>query len=408
MELEKKRILFVDDEPAILDGLKDSLRRYRKQWDMVFEQYPKRAVEFLRDTPVDVVVSDMRMPEMDGATLLNHVRDQYPATVRIILSGFTELEVAIRAVSVAHQFLTKPCEPTHLEHIVERACKMQGILQSEELRQIIGKMESLPTTPQIYADVTHAMSSPTATAPSVAKIIEQDPAMCAKLLQMSNSGFFRLSRPISRVEDAIVYLGFNMIKNLVLSTEVFSKTLVEKKQRAAQRDIQQHSHLTALLALHIASDKQTKEDAFLAAILHDVGKLVLTSEREDYPQRVLAHIEQTGVDYAQAERELYGVSHAKVGAYLLGLWGVPFNVVEAVAYHHRAEYFLPPQEGRGLDAVTTVAFADALAREALPSRKFPANDNHAVENMAEQIGKARELKQLRTDAAQSVKLARAS
>ncbi len=403
--MSKRRILFVDDEPAVLDGMRDSLRRYRKDWDMTFEQFPQKALALFAETKFDVVVSDMRMPEVDGAALLTEVRRIHPSTVRIILSGFTELEVAIRAVSVAHQFLTKPCEAAYLQTVVERACAVQNLLQGEELRALVGKTDRLPTTPQMFGEVSEAMTNPHATAKGVARIIEQDPSICAKLLQMSNSGFFRLARPIVKVEDAIVYLGYNMIKNLVLSTEVFSKT-VGKKKDASQKKLQEQSRLTAHLALQLAPDKRVREDAFLAAILHDIGQVVLATAKDDYPKDIERIVQEEGLAFHEAERRNYGVSHAEVGAYLLGLWGVPFNVVEAVAYHHNdvSSFVVDDQ----LDAVGTVALASALAHEALCLRKESAKATENTEALAEQLGKTGDLSELRSWAAQGVKIAKAS
>ena len=405
MEDGRKKIIFIDDEPAVLDGLRDSLRKFRNKWEMFFEQDPEKALSFIAETPIDVVVSDMRMPQIDGATLLQQVKKEHPSAVRIVLSGFTEIEVAIRAISVAHQFMTKPCDAEELERVVERACRVQDMLRAEDLRSVVGKLDRLPTTPKIFAEVTEAMTSPHATAPGIAKIIEQDPAMCAKLLQMSNSGFFRLARPISRVEDAIVYLGYNMIKNLVLSTEVFTKTLSGKKQRA-QKELQAHSHLTALLSLRIAKDKRIREDAFLAAILHDVGKLILASENKSYPDDVVALMGQDQCTFTEAERRLYQVSHSKVGAYLLGLWGVPFNVVEAVAYHHRPELIAKTSADEPLDAVSTVALANALAQHALPSKIFPEDDGEELSKLAELLGRQDELPSLQAEAVQCARVAR--
>jgi len=397
---EKKRILFVDDEPNILQGLKDTLRKHRKKWDMTFEQFPRKAMELIDTENFDVIVSDMRMPEIDGAKLLTYVREKHPAAVRIILSGFTELEVAIRAVSVAHQFLTKPCDAKVLDDVVERACTVQQLLQTSDLRDLVGGMDTLPPTPQVFGEVTEIMSNPAATAGAVAKVIEQDPAMSAKLLQMSNSGFFRLARPISKVEDAIVYLGYNMIKNLVLSTEVFSRTLKGKKKRDALREIQEHSRLAAHIAMHIAPDKRTREDAFLAALLHDIGKIVLAAEHKEYPWNIDEIVTSSGCTYQDAERQLYGVSHAEVGAYLLGLWGVPFNVVEAVAYHHKADALIET-----LDVPSVVALSDALAHEA--QRKLSPSVALGPQELAERLGQMEHLDGWRAHAANAVELATA-
>ena len=129
-----KRILFVDDEPQILEGLQNLLHRHRRVWDMVFALGGEAALEELGCRPFDVIVSDMRMPLMDGATLLRRVQEQHSETVRIVLSGHVELTTALRAVSVAHQFLTKPCKPHELENVIQRACNLRALINDEMVR----------------------------------------------------------------------------------------------------------------------------------------------------------------------------------------------------------------------------------------------------------------------------------
>ncbi len=119
--MSKKTVLFVDDELNVLEGLRTRLHRQRSKWEMVFVQSGREALERLAQGDVDVLVTDMRMPEMDGVTLLKRAQEEYPRVVRIVLSGHAELEAALRAIHVAHQFLSKPCEAGVIENVVERA-----------------------------------------------------------------------------------------------------------------------------------------------------------------------------------------------------------------------------------------------------------------------------------------------
>ncbi|HMG23584.1 MAG TPA: response regulator, partial [Kofleriaceae bacterium] len=117
----KKRILFVDDEPAILAGLQNLLYKDRKRWDMVFALGGQLALDEIRKESFDIVVSDMRMPGVDGATLLNTVKDECPATVRIMLSGHADREAIVRALPALHQLLSKPCDAATLRGAIERS-----------------------------------------------------------------------------------------------------------------------------------------------------------------------------------------------------------------------------------------------------------------------------------------------
>jgi CheY-like chemotaxis protein len=115
------RILFVDDEPRVLDGLRRMLRSRRREWSLHFAMSGDEALEQLAELPFDVIVSDMRMPRMDGATLLGIVQESFPSVIRIVLTGHTEPEGRAHALPVAHQFLTKPCDPFTLQAAIDRA-----------------------------------------------------------------------------------------------------------------------------------------------------------------------------------------------------------------------------------------------------------------------------------------------
>ena len=107
---QKPRIVFVDDEVNILNGIRRSLRGMRTSWDMEFFTSGQAALDGLSKAPAEVVVSDMRMPEMDGAQLLSQVKDRWPQTVRFILSGFSNEEAILRTICPSHQYRANPCE----------------------------------------------------------------------------------------------------------------------------------------------------------------------------------------------------------------------------------------------------------------------------------------------------------
>ena len=189
-----KRILFVDDESNILDGIRRSLHADRERWDMQFVVGGEAALKVCAGSSFDVVISDMRMPGMDGATLLGHIRDRFPNTARIILSGFSDATLATRAILVAHRFLAKPCNASELHSAIERVCAMQDLLSSPKLRGIVGAVGELPSLSATYTDLTHALKDPKTSIQQVAEIIERDIAMSAKVLQLANSAFFGLAR----------------------------------------------------------------------------------------------------------------------------------------------------------------------------------------------------------------------
>lgn len=329
-----RRILFVDDEPHILEGLRHRLHRQRNKWDMLFVHTGAEALEVIAREPIDVVVTDMRMPHMDGAALLEKVRDSHPRIVRIVLSGHAEFESALRVASVAHQFLAKPAEAGVIERVVERACGIQYLINQDSVRRVVGGIDSLPSLPKVYTSLVAALEHDKVSAPEVAKILRQDGAMCAKMLQLVNSAFFRLPRTISRVEEAVTYLGFSTIKQIVLAAEVFQYSGGRVRPRISMDALQAHALNVAKIASSFFDTKPEQEEAFVAGLLHDLGKLVLAVGLPDQVDDVLLEMKEQGSAMHAAELHVCGTTHAEVGGYLLGIWGLPYPIVEAVANHH--------------------------------------------------------------------------
>lgn len=352
-----KRVLFVDDEPRVLDGLKRMLRGMRKEWDMAFAGSGEQALELMAGEPFDVVVTDMRMPGMDGAELLSRVQALHPQSVRIVLSGHAELEAALRAVPVAHQFLSKPCDSDTIREVVDRACRLQTLLGDRNLQQAVSHVRSLPPVPEVYRKLTAALANPEVAVADLVEIVAQDAAISAKILQLVNSSFFGLARRITTIADAISYLGTSVLKNVVLTAEVFRETPEVKVAGFSLAREQQHALFTARLAKEIL-DGGAADDAFVAGLLHDVGKLVLAVELPEH-YGAAAAAQAPGEPFHEAEQRVHGIGHAEIGGFLLGIWGLPYPIVEAVANHHAPSRVACAR----LDVFGAVHVADALAAE---------------------------------------------
>jgi HD-like signal output (HDOD) protein len=355
-----RRILFVDDEPKVLEGLQRMLRPQRDRWEMRFACGGEAALAELSSGGFDVIVSDMRMPGMDGATLLEQVRARYPNVVRMVLTGHTSLEAALRAVPVAHQFLSKPCDPVVLRVAVERACNLKSLLSSEQLCKVVAGMEDLPALPRTYAALSEALTDPEVSLDKLTAIVEQDVAISAKILQLVNSPFFGVVRTMTSIREAVAYLGTDILRNLVLSIEAFRMfDKIPKVPDFSIDELQAHSQRCAKIASKLPTEGHLKDAAQVGALLHDLGKLIVASRLPNELVRVQEAARQRKRPWHEVEQELLGVTHAEIGAYLLGLWGLPYAIVEAVAYHH-VPARVPSQ---GFDSVATVYVANILAHE---------------------------------------------
>jgi HD-like signal output (HDOD) protein len=329
-----KRILFVDDEPAVLEGLRNLLRKQRRIWKMTFALGGKAALEELEQAPFDVVVSDMRMPGMDGAELLRRVKELYPGVARVVLSGHADQEMVARALPVAQQYLSKPCDGEVLRGVIERVCQLQGLVAGTVVRDIVGRLDKLPSIPETYTLLTRAIEDPSARTEDIAKIVQRDPAMSAKVLQLVNSAYFGLSRPLSSVAQAISYLGLDLLKGLALTLNVFAATEARPPVGLSFEKLQQTSIMTARVAKFMVGDPKEGEAAFTAGLLHDIGRMILALTQPARFGEIVKVTRESGLPFHQVERELLGATHAQVGGYLLGVWGLPLPIVEAVAYHH--------------------------------------------------------------------------
>ena len=364
-----KKILFVDDEPNILTGLKRMLRSQRHEWDMVVADSGRKALQILAENgDFEVIISDLRMPEMDGVELLTKVKELYPQIIRIVLSGHSDYNVSLESTRVAHQYLSKPCEAEALKQAVQRNIALKEILTSEALRSIVGQEAILPTPSRLYHQLTEEIGSPDSNLGKVADLLSQDVAMTAKILQLINSAFFGLPRNITRLSEAVNYLGLNTIRGLVLMTETFG-SIDDERNRASVDRLWKHSlqvaNLAKAIARHEGMDRKVQELAFLAGMLHDVGYLVLISAMPELMD-TLRHMRSGDEPNWRIEQKHMNCSHAEIGGYLLGIWGLPNALVEAVVNHHQPGR----QPGSELNLNIVVHVADALVHP-----KDPTNAN---------------------------------
>jgi putative nucleotidyltransferase with HDIG domain len=359
-ELRPLKVMFVDDESRVLQGLQRMLRPLRDTWEMQFFESGEAALQAMAALPVDVVVSDMRMPSMSGAELLTRVMRQFPSTVRIILSGQADKELVHKTIGPTHQYLSKPCDADTLKATVDRAAKLRRLLGNDRLRLLTGRMDSLPSLPSLYLQLVELLQNPNTTLQKVGELVAQDLGMSIKILQLVNSAFFGLRRNVSNPIDAVNLLGVETIQSLVLSVHAFNQLNAGQMADFSLESVWQHSMAVAGLAKRIALaeglSKTQGEEAHMAGMLHDVGRVVLaTNIPEDYA-KVLTMAKTQERPLIACEMELLGATHAEVGAYLLGLWGIADPIVEAVAYHHT------PREcpNRVFCALSAVHVADAL------------------------------------------------
>ena len=374
------RVLFVDDEPNVLSGLRRILRGQRNEWDMAFADGGQPALDAMDESPCDVVVSDMKMPGMDGAELLSKIQEKYPATIRIALSGETDNHMIYRCVQHAHQYLAKPCDADALVSAVQRAFKLRALVHDDKLEAVVADMTALPSMPEQYEQIMQEMQSDDPSLHKIGEIIETDVAMSAKILQLVNSAFFGLARHLSSPAEAAMYLGVDVLKSLVLTTGVFSQFDDESVDASTVKRIWDHSTETGALAKAIASSESDQsliaDYGLMGGLLTDIGKLVFATNFPDKFAEIGSRIDTESRRDFEIEEEVIGHTHSDVGAYLVGLWGLPNPVVECVAYHHSPLACA----ASGFTALTAVHAADAIVN-ADGNEELPNLDREYIEQL---------------------------
>jgi HD-like signal output (HDOD) protein len=329
-----RRVLLVDAVPAALAQLQQALQQLRPQWDTAAAASPAAALSLLAQHRYDAIVSDIGVPAMDGPLLLGAVRDRHPNVVRLCLCDNPDDDAFLRAQPVTHQFLNKPCNVENLCDVLERICSLRDILQHPAIHELIGNLKALPATPHTFQALSAAIAQPNVHAADIAQIVSTDTALSVKVLQLANSAFYRRGVPVTSIQTAISYAGLEMIKSLALSACVFSALDASPSAIKRLQDLQGRSLRKAHFARMLLRESRHAEEAFTAALLLDIGQAVLALSAPEKFEHMIELARSSGRAWHEVELEVFGAAHPEVGAYLLGLWGLPLTLIEAVAYHH--------------------------------------------------------------------------
>lgn len=335
---DKTRVIFVDDEPNVLAAIRRMLRSKRNEWDMEFAESGAIALSLFEEQVFDVIVSDIRMPNMDGAELLHMIKDNYPGVVRIALSGQVDLAEVIRSIRAVHQYISKPCEAEELIQKIEGALISRTVLTDPQMQSIVTEIDSLPVIPRVFQAIQDELKQPEPSIEKIAHYIAMDVGLVAKILKLVNSPYFALPRHIDSIMQAITMLGLETIQALVLSSHLFSMYDEKSIPNFSLELLWDHSFRVSNIACLIGQceglDRDTVVQARMAGLLHDVGKLILASNFPDKYQTVMKLISEKEAPINACEKDVFGTTHAQLGAFIMGLWGMSGDVVKAIGYHH--------------------------------------------------------------------------
>jgi HD-like signal output (HDOD) protein len=358
-----KRILFVDDDALMREVFGAMMAGERAQWEIVTASDGTEALELMKGRGFDVVASDMRMTGMDGVQLLNVVIKLYPQVSRIIISGVSDQAEAARALGVTHQFIAKPFDANTLRAVLARIGGLDAFLLDERLKALAGKLRALPSFPMLYLEIMKALDDPALPMQTIDALIVKDPGLTAKMLQVVNSVALGLQEKVNDPLEAAQQLGLRTVRSLALSAHVFTNFTPSQKINFPVDALWGHLMKCAEGARVIMqaedADNVYVEAAYTAGMLHDIGKLMLADSMPREFQMALAQSLAGNAPFSEIEVDVFGATHAGLAAYLLGLWGLPAPIVEAVAFHHTPER----SSHQAFSPLTAVHVANALEHE---------------------------------------------
>jgi len=322
-----RRLLFVDDEPFFLKAMQRLF--HRKNFETYFAESGQAALELLEKQPVDIVVSDTRMPEMDGYAFLRAARKKHPDMVRMMLSGYSDERETIKALQdgTVTLYLTKPWDNQELISTIESVFATTERLREKQLLSFMNRTSRLPTLPAIYAHICSLLDSDASLEKIASEIEKKDPAMAAKILQVTNSALWGVKT--GSVKQAILFLGLANIKPIIMATSVFEQKGSSSQEKRAGEVLWQRARLTHRAFYWIYNTvlrKKVPENYSAAGLLHEVGRIALLGE--------LGARYLDAIDFASSkERDCFGLSHLEVGGSLLAWWNLPHALVEAALYY---------------------------------------------------------------------------
>jgi HD-like signal output (HDOD) protein len=424
----KKQICFAGFSEEELALLQPSLAAVAGAWDCVFAPDAASTLAALARTPFDVLVANLSAGGIHDAEFLEQAARQHPRTLRFVLGDVSDRDLMVHCMGTAHQFISRPWKPQDLVSILERSLALDAWLTNDKLRSFVPRLGKLPGLPASYFEVIKTAESPNASVESIAEVIARDPALTARLLQMVNSPACGLAEKITNPREAVSMLGIETVKSLVLCLQLFAQAAPVEGASLSLDQLWRHSFNVAKLAARVVlrciGSERMASDAYTAGLLHNIGQIVLATNLAREYSVVVETARNLKCPLQEAELKLMGVTRHQIGAYLLGLWGMPLPLLESTALHdtpsltkavefsvltavHVANVLASEQTGRIEGLLPPKLDAEYLATLELPNRpeawrKFldtapkhvevvdkPAEDAEDAENRASSSAPAR-------------------
>jgi HD-like signal output (HDOD) protein len=330
-------VLLVSDDPGVFD-MRARLGEAHQLWEILSVPTAQKALKQLDSDPnIDAVVVGHRVADTDARALLEALRSSFPEVARVAIAQSAAAAKSLQSSRAANGTVDLPVDATQLSHALERAVALRWRLNDPQLQQLLTEIDTLPSPPAAIVELSQALSEPQVEIPQVAKIIESDPGMSGKLLQLVNSAGFGLSQHMANVDQAVAYLGLSTVRNMLTAVELLGAFYGIPEDMIPEVEAhRRHAQAVAEFAQRLPRDRQEQHEAYAAGMLHDVGLLALMARAPERYLAVKAEV-QGGRELDFVEIDVLGVSHATIGANILEEWMLPSAICEAVARSHDAD-----------------------------------------------------------------------
>jgi HD-like signal output (HDOD) protein len=331
------RILYLEEDTHAVAELIHYLGD-KSDWEVALAKTPQDARAIAKKQPIDVALISATAPDTDPVAVAEELTQLHRKLSIFILAPDVETGGGLAYASGRFQWLAKPCPPETLISSIERMAALVSWLTNNTTIDLVSGLHSLPTMPSNYQGVIRAIHSPDSSIQDIADAVEKDMGITSRVLQVANSAYYGYSKKITSPMEASMLLGIDTLKSLVRYTHVLNNFPQTPATNAVFDAVWRHSAGVAAIARKIVllhtHDEALGDEAFTAALLHDIGKVVLTSLKPDDYKAVIRQASETKTPIHMIERVKLQTTHAETGAYLLSLWGIPFSILEAVAWHH--------------------------------------------------------------------------
>jgi len=328
-----KSILFVDDEKSILTAL-DRLF-FDSDFEVSLAESGEEGLKILESQPIDVVISDMRMPVMDGHQFLRKVKERFPWTTRIILSGYASENELFETIidGSSSLYLLKPWVGAEFKDKIGRIFEAREMYRSLSILEFANKLENLSMISGVYNSVCRLIEQD-ADVSAIARVIETDPTVAASVLRVVNSAFYNIKT--GSIIQAITYLGLPVVKSIVLSCNLLQTVRIQVPPFNLSRLARHATHTNMLTAAIYTKllGKRLPDNLATAGLLHNIGFVMFLHYFPEKCKIIIQKHLQSGnlLSLSALEKETFGITHTELGGHLLDWWGLPYPIVECALF----------------------------------------------------------------------------